>query len=390
VAMTASQSRKKKPYSEQATIMRAKKRNLSFIDKIFLWINYLLCLALLLSYLAPYTDPRKFWPIAFFGLAYPPLLIANLFIMAYWLIRRSWLIGLSVITILIGWNVLINNVGIRLPSSASSAPSLKVLRLMTYNVHDFKRYGAKNDISTKHEILDLIGQEQPDIIGIQEFFTRKKGQYDMIDSVKKVMRAEHYYFEPSMTSSIESIGMAIFSKYPIKSYGLVQLAAKGSGNQCLYVDVEKDGGVLRMYSVHLQSISFDPQDYKYLGNLSSKGKTDISGTKRVGWKLKNAFQKRSDQVVIIKEHAQKCPYPYIISGDFNDTPSSYAVNQIGKGLKNAFREKGAGLGRTYNGPFPNYQIDYVMTSPQFDVWEYKIIEKKLSDHYPLSTVLVLK
>ncbi|MES2064103.1 MAG: endonuclease/exonuclease/phosphatase family protein [Bacteroidota bacterium] len=370
--------------------MRAKKRNLSFIDKIFLWINYLLCLALLLSYLAPYVDPRKFWPIAFFGLAYPPLLIANLFIMAYWLIRRSWFIGLSVITILIGWNVLRNNVGIRLPSSASSAPSLKVLRLMTYNVHDFKRYGAKNDISTKHEILDLIGQEQPDIIGIQEFFTRKKGQYDMIDSVKKVMRAEHYYFEPTMTSSSESIGMAIFSKYPIKSYGLVQLAAKGSGNQCLYVDVEKDGGVLRMYSVHLQSISFDPQDYKYLGNLSSKGKTDISGTKRVGWKLKNAFQKRSDQVFIIKDHAQKCPYPYIISGDFNDTPSSYAVNQMAKGLKNAFREKGAGLGRTYNGAFPNYQIDYVMTSPQFDVWEYKIIEKKLSDHYPLSTVLVLK
>lgn len=370
--------------------MRAKKRSLPFIDKIFLWINYLLCLALLLGYLAPYVDPRNFWPIAFFGLAYPPLLIANLLIMAYWLIRKSWFIGLSAITILVGWNVLMNNVGIRLPSSASSAPSLKVLRLMTYNVHDFKRYGAKNDVSTKHEILDLIGQDQPDIIGIQEFFTRKKGQYDMIDSVKKVMRAEHYYFEPTMTSSSESIGMAIFSKYPIKSYGLVQLAAKGSGNQCLYVDIEKDGGVLRMYSVHLQSISFDPQDYKYLGNLSSKGKTDIGATKRVGWKLKNAFQKRSDQVFIIKEHARKCPYPYIISGDFNDTPSSFAVNQMAKGLKNAFREKGAGLGRTYNGAFPNYQIDYVMASPQFDVWEYKIIEKKLSDHYPLSTVLVLK
>jgi endonuclease/exonuclease/phosphatase family metal-dependent hydrolase len=387
--MIASLNRKKKPYSGQATIMMGKKK-LSFIDRIFLWINYLLCLALLLGYLAPHVDPRTFWPIAFFGLAYPPLLIANLFIMAYWLIRRSWFIGLSAITILMGWNVLMNNVGIRLPSSASTAPSLKVLRLMTYNVHNFKRYGAKNDISTKHEILDLIGQEQPDIIGIQEFFTRKKGQYDMIDSVKKVMRAEHYYFEPTMTSASESIGMAIFSKYPIKTYGLVQLAAKGSGNQCLYVDVEKDGGVLRMYSVHLQSINFDPQDYKYLGNLSSKGKTDISGTKRVGWKLKTAFQKRSDQVIIIKEHARKCPYPYIISGDFNDTPSSFAVNQMARGLKNAFREKGAGLGRTYNGDFPNYQIDYVMASPQFDVWEYKIIERKLSDHYPLSTVLVLK
>jgi endonuclease/exonuclease/phosphatase family metal-dependent hydrolase len=46
-----------------------------------------------------------------------------------------------------------------------------------------------------------------------------------------------------------------------------------------------------------------------------------------------------------------------------------------KGLKNAFREKGSGLGRTYNGDFPNYQIDYIMTSPQFEVFNYKVIEK---------------
>ncbi|MBB5396728.1 endonuclease/exonuclease/phosphatase family protein [Mucilaginibacter sp. AK015] len=370
--------------------MKAKKSKLPFIDKVFLWINYLLCLALLLSYLAPYVDPRKFWPIAFFGLAYPPMLLVNVLMMLYWLVRKSWYIGLSLITILIGWNVLNSNIGMRLPAGASQTTPQKQLRLMTYNVHNFKRYGEKNDISTKHEILDLVGQEQPDIIGIQEFFTRKKGQYDMIDSVMRIMRAKNYYFEPTMTSAGEAIGMAIFSKYPIKAYGLVQLAAKSSGNQCVFVDVEKDGGVFRMYSVHLQSIRFDPQDYKYLGNLSSKGKTDIGATKRVGWKLKTAFQKRAEQVFIIKDHAKKCPYPYIISGDFNDTPSSFAVNQMAKGLKNAFRFKGAGLGRTYNGAFPNYQIDYVMASPQFDVWEYKIIEKKLSDHYPLSTVLVLK
>jgi endonuclease/exonuclease/phosphatase family metal-dependent hydrolase len=370
--------------------MKAKKRDLPFIDKVFLWINYLLCLALLFSYLAQYIDPRKFWLFAFFGLAYPPLLLANLVIMLYWLLRRSRYICLSLVVILIGWNVLKNNVGIRLPNSESTATNQKTLRLMTYNVHDFKRYGAGNDISTKHEILDVIKEQQPDIIGIQEFLTRKKGEYDMLDSVNKIMGAGHYYFEPIMASSNESIGMAIFSKYPIKSHGFVQLSFKGSGNQCIYVDVEKDGSMFRMYSVHLQSISFDPQDYIYLGNLSSKGKTDMTATKRVGWKLKTAFQKRSDQVVIIKDHAKKCPYPYIISGDFNDTPSSFAVNQMAKGLKNAFREKGAGLGRTYNGAFPNYQIDYVMTSPQFNVTEYKIIEKKLSDHYPLSTVLVLK
>jgi len=95
-------------------------------------------------------------------------------------------------------------------------------------------------------------------------------------------------------------------------------------------------------------------------------------------------------VDIIKAHAAQCPYPYIISGDFNDTPASYSVNQMAKGLKNAFREKGSGFGRTYNGSFPNYQIDYIMASTQFDIASYHITEKKLSDHYPVRSDLVLK
>ena len=116
----------------------------------------------------------------------------------------------------------------------------------------------------------------------------------------------------------------------------------------------------------------------------------MGSTKRLGSKLKIAFIKRSMQVVKIKDNAANCPYPYVIMGDFNDTPTSYAVNQMSKGLTNAFFVKGSGLGRTYNGDFPNYQIDYVMSSSAFDVRSYHIIEKKLSDHYPVRCDLALK
>jgi endonuclease/exonuclease/phosphatase family metal-dependent hydrolase len=184
--------------------------------------------------------------------------------------------------------------------------------------------------------------------------------------------------------------MAIFSKYPIVAHGLVPLAEKLTENACLFIDVKTNNKIFRVYSVHLQSIRFDPEDYKYLNGIAKQGAPDISSTRRLGGKLKSAFMKRSEQVMKIKAHAALCAYPYIISGDFNDTPVSYAVHQMAKGLKNAFREKGLGLGRTYNGSFPNYQIDYVMVSPQFDVTSYKIIEKKLSDHYPVRTDLLLK
>jgi endonuclease/exonuclease/phosphatase family metal-dependent hydrolase len=368
--------------------MKAKPK-LSFLGRIVLWLNCLFCIALIISHFAHSVDPKTIWEIAFFGLAYPILLLINLLFACYWLFRKKWYAFISIACILSGWNVLNNNVGFHLSGSAPDTAHLNVIRTMTYNVHNFKRYGAKNDISTKHEILQIIGQQSPDIIGFQEFYTRKQGQYDMRDSIQKIMGAAYYYFEPVVSNNSEAIGVAIFSKFPIINHGLIPITQRKSENNCIFIDVKKGNSVFRVYSVHLQSIRFDPEDYKYLNNIAQQGTTEKSSARRLGSKLKVAFIKRSDQVVKIKEHAAQCPYPYIISGDFNDTPSSYAVNEMAKGLKNAFREKGSGFGRTYNGNFPNYQIDYIMASPQFNVLSYEIIEKKLSDHYPVRSDLVL-
>lgn len=366
--------------------MRAKKKKLNYFDRFLLWTNYLLCATLLISYLAPVVNPVKFWPLAFFGLAYPLLLLLNLIAILYWVLRRKVYFLLSLVSILVGYHVLFNNIGFRFSTNKTNPEAIKV---MTYNAHNFKAYGYKNDINTKQHMLQLVEDQQPDIISFQEFFTRKKGEYALLDSMKKIMKSSHYYFKPIHSSSAEDIGMAIFSKYPIEKTGLIKLSDYVSDNQCLFVDVNRNGKLFRVYNVHLQSIRFGPEDYKYLDTVSQKGKTNLTSSRRLGSKLKQAFLRRSQQVFMIKQHAATCPHPYIINGDFNDTPSSFAVNTMAKGLKNAFREKGSGLGRTYNGNFPNYQIDYVMVSPGFDVINYRIIEKKLSDHYPLYSELVL-
>ncbi len=260
---------------------------------------------------------------------------------------------------------------------------------MTYNVHNFKRYGAKNDVSTKHEILNIIRKEQPDIICFQEFYSRRHGQYDMRDSIVQVTGAGHYYFEPAVYNATEAIGIAIFSKYDIIGHGLISFTGKASENECIYIDVAKGKKKFRIYSVHLQSIHFDPEDYKYIDSITHDEKPDMAAARRLGSKLKTAFIKRSAQAQKVKANAIKCPYPYLIAGDFNDTPASYAVNFMAEGLKNTFREKGSGIGHTYNGKFPNYQIDYIMASPQFNVASYHVTEKQLSDHYPVRSDLVL-
>ena len=192
--------------------MKAKKK-LPLFDKLILWLNCALCLALLISYLSPITDPRKYWIIAFFGLAYPPILLFNGLMVIYWAFRKNWFALLSLGCILIGINVFKNNIGLHIGGGDRFvAGSQTAIKFMTYNVHDFKKITPPRDSSTRSEILALIRNEQPDIIGIQEFFTRHRGKYAMTDSMKKGLGYPYHYFVEVSSNIDEAIGIAIFSR----------------------------------------------------------------------------------------------------------------------------------------------------------------------------------
>ncbi len=366
------------------------KSGLSFFNKLVLFFNYLAAIALLISYLASVTDPKDYWFIAFFGLAYPLLLLINILFITYWIFRLKSYLLLSLICILIGWKILHYNFGFHNNIADGPKSSDTHIRIMTYNVHGFTNLTSFGDVPTKKKILRLINEQQPDIISIEEFYTRRKGQFKIIDSLKEILHTDQYYFQSFNTQATDAAGLAIFTKYQIINTGFIKLSNNNSDNQVIFADLKSNNKIFRVYCLHLQSIRLQDEDHKYVDSVSQNGTANIRSSKRIGSKLKLAFIKRSQQVAIIKSHAAQCPYPYIFSGDFNDTPTSFAVNQMKNGLKNAFDEQGSGLGRTYNGDVPNFQIDYIMVSPQFDVINYKIIEKRLSDHYPVRSDLLLK
>ncbi|RYG00911.1 MAG: endonuclease, partial [Chitinophagaceae bacterium] len=262
------------------------------------------------------------------------------------------------------------------------------LRFMTYNVHSFKKYGENNDVLTKNKMLNIIKEQQPDVICFQEFYSRNKGEYDIIDSLKRLLKTPHYYFFPSSKNSYEGTGMAIFSKFPIKNPTHVNFDTDG-GNGSIYVDIMYNNRPLRIYNIHLRSISFEKQDYSYLDKVK-KINPDKQSSKRIYRMLRDAFKKRAAHVAVMKAELKKCTTSYIIAGDFNDTPASYAVQQLTKGHNNAFAEQGKGLGRTYNGKFPNFQIDYILSTKDLAIVNYKITEAKLSDHFPVRADLKFK
>lgn len=364
-------------------------KKFNFFDKLLLPLAVLLAIALILGVLAGSMDPRAHVIIAFFGLAYPYVVLANIIFLVWWLISKKWLFALGTFALIFSGGKTLKATFAFGGNEGKTQKEANSLRLLTYNVHSFKLYGADNTESVKEKMLKVIQVQNPDVVCFQEFYTRFKGAFDIVDSLKSLLKTEYYYFVPTNKNEFEATGLAIFSKYPIKNKGKIPFIEGFPGNMSIYADLAVMNKTLRVYNVHFQSISFEKQDYEYLDKVK-KMDTEIQPSKRILRMLKSAFLKRSGQVDIMKKEMATCKTPYLIAGDFNDTPASYVVTQITDGLNNSFTEKGSGFGKTYNGKFPNFQIDYIATSKHLEVLNYKITKAMLSDHFPVRSDLRFK
>jgi len=374
---------------------KTRKRKTSILTQILLGLNILAVLFLSFSYLAPYIDPQHYWPFAFFGLGYPILLFVNLGFIIGWLLKRSRYFLLSLVFIIIGYIPLKRHLGFH------SRPSKAViekrdsanLRVLTYNVHLFRKEDQNTEPETKAAITALIQSVSPDIVCLQEFYTRKRGKYNTKQQMAPELGLPYTYFQPVIENEYEAYGLMILSRYPIRNAGSIpDYRGRKTLNRVIYADIIKGGRAFRVYNIHLQSIGFQPKDYAFVKDVQKRAfeKDDVAAsTRRIGSRLKWAFYERSEQARHVKEEIDRCRKPVIIMGDFNDTPLSYAVNTISNNLNNSFMEKGRGWGITYNGDFPNFQIDYILSSKAFEIKHYQILKKKLSDHYAVWSDLTL-
>lgn len=359
---------------------------LGFFSKAVLLANFLAVAALYLSYLAPVVNPKTFWPVAFFGIAYLPILLINGLFIVYWAVRRVRYAAISLLAILSGWGTLNNHYGFssKVPADVVANPDTAHIRLLTYNVHFFRAFDQKDtELTISDDVMRVMDSISPDIVCVQEYYTRKKGKYRMFNEFERKVGALYHHFSPTAENEYEAYGIAIFSRYPIVATG--ELADQEYGvNQIIYADIDKGGKVFRVYSVHLRSFEFQEEDYEFIKKPTKTIEKDASSTRRIGSRLKHAFIARSTQAEALRTHSRDSKVPFIIAGDFNDTPLSYAVSTVSSSaMKNAFREKGRGWGVTYNGDFPNFQIDYILASVPFKVRHYQIVKAKLSDHYPV-------
>ncbi|MCX6267140.1 MAG: endonuclease/exonuclease/phosphatase family protein [Bacteroidetes bacterium] len=364
----------------------------SILKTMLYFLNLCAVSCLLASYMSEFISPDKFWVLAFFGLAYPVFLIINIIFVIFWLITWNRFIFVSLIAILAGFNSLQAIYPVRFSKQEST--SYSKVRIVSYNVHSL--YGNEKPDSkqeTKSKVTEFLARQNADIICVQEFFATGEDYSQTLSKFAKSIHLGYYSFKNyrELGNKRKINAIATFSRFPIVNSGCFRLP--GRSHYAIFSDVIMGRDTVRVYNLHLESIRFGSADYSFYSNLTEPDVEEPSlikeGSKRMLWKLRRAFILRSKQVLVLKEHLASCTYPVILSGDFNDTPTSFTYHQLTGKLTDSFIESGHGLFMsTYAGKFPSFRIDYILHSDKFRSISYHTSEVDLSDHFPITTTLV--
>ncbi|WP_299336809.1 endonuclease/exonuclease/phosphatase family protein [uncultured Psychroserpens sp.] len=338
-------------------------RKLKGLEKLIVVINSLMAFALLLSYVLPYMEPKKFAFLSVLSLAVPTLIIINILFFIYWLtkVRRQLLI--SLVVLVIGYNYVFSLYKF---SSSKNVNDSENLTVMNYNVRLFNVFDWIDDPNLKAKISDFISEKKPDVLCMQE--------YRPDQSVK----LDGYYKYEELSGQKVQNGQAIFTKFPIINSGSIEFP--NTSNNAIFADIIRNSDTIRIYNVHLQSSGIDPT----VERLSKENSENLF--KRVS----STFKLQQSQTELFLKHKSKCHYPMIICGDFNNTAYSYVYKEIKGDLKDAFVQAGNGFGRTYDFKFFPVRIDFILVDEGFEINAFKTFDVKYSDHYPILSKVKLR
>tara|TARA_B100000787_G_C16190469_1_gene297191 strand:- start:1729 stop:2748 length:1020 start_codon:yes stop_codon:yes gene_type:complete len=332
-----------------------------FWNKIIIFINIVIAIILLFSYVLPFISPESNPGFTIISLAVPLLFLLNILFILYWIIKLKKYFIISTFAIVLGVGY-INSIYKFSEKKIFLNDDIKV---MSYNVRLFNHYkwSKENDIAEKTS--NFISEKKPDIITIQEFFEAKN------------LKISYPYQFIKTKSEINKFGLAIYSKYEIINSGSLDL--EESANNIIFADILKEKDTIRIYNIHLESLKINP-------NKQHFGEQDSD---KLIQHMKTSFQKQATQVEQFLEHEKQWEGKKIVCGDFNNTAFSWVYNQLCKNKQDAFEIAGKGLGRTFNYMYP-LRIDFILVDNNFEVNNFKTFDVQYSDHFPILARINLK
>lgn len=223
---------------------------------------------------------------------------------------------------------------------------------MTYNIHVGVGMDKKLDLQ---RIADVINRERPDLVGLQEVdrgVKRTEGK-DEIAELAALTRMD-YAFAPNLDYQGGKYGVAILSRFPIKSsvHRMFENKREAERRGMLQIEVEVDRQRLTFVTTHL--------DYQF-----EDGR--LFETEQL---LKNLADVKA---------------PLIVVADLNDVPSGSAYQLMRTKFDDAWvasRAKGDGF--SYPADKPAKRIDHIFySSKAMRAKKAWVVASLASDHIPV-------
>lgn len=300
----------------------------------------------------------------------PLLIVADLLILVYWLVRRRWhWAAIPFVTLL--FCIPYCGTIFQPRPLGDKAANKSGLVIATYNV---ARFNNEATGFIAQDILEQMKKQSVDVLCLQE--------YNDI-SGDKINSASYKEYFPYMAKGKDD--MVVYSRYPISSSKTITF--EETNNSAMWADVDVRGQLFRFVNVHLETTGINR-------TLHNAAKYQMQSVNVESNRLLQAIYGnytwgmviRAGQAIAVRNELQMNKdedRSVVICGDFNDVPYSYVYNtMLGDDLVDGFKECGSGWMYTYRGK-KSVRIDYIFHDKTVEGLTYYKQDLSYSDHYPV-------
>lgn len=350
---------------------------LRLLDLLMTLLTAVTAVTMVVTFFVPYVDPGRVWFFPVLGLAAPAVYVVTVVLALYWIIRwRLVRAGIMVALVVVGlFKVSLFYRPEFRRNYGDERYDRRAFKVMTYNVRGF--YG-ENGLSSVGDVLQLIGDHNPDIICLQEFNARLAERSEEFALLDEKYESAHFG-RTQAPDSVYGATMAILSKYRILRTGTVLTPSSS-----VWADVMVGDDTVRVFNNHLRSTAINASDNEFItGHRFLSDTARETRIRSIVTRLRENSVLRARQVDSIAKVVGATRTRKIVCGDFNDTPMSYVYRTMAKGLRDAFSECGSGYSHTFRGFYNTLRIDYVLSSEGLETLSYEVLPVEYSDHHPV-------
>lgn len=273
----------------------------------------------------------------------------------------------------------------------------QTLRVMTWNAEGFINPLPPSNPAAepRMQMLKTICAFQPDILCVQEYRNIENAKW-AVPVKNEIVSLGYKYFYSSEDSvfhwrkTIHTFGVAIFSKIPLTGSRRITISTDTRTEKLAYADIIFNDKPVRIFTAHLVSFYLYGDTTQESKNGDDIYKITYKRKRSIQSKIRETEVQHEKEVQIIRKVLAESTHPVIYCGDLNTTPASYNYRILRDGLQDAFLEKGSGIGGTFYKLAPTLRIDVCLADKSFSVVQSKVIQRELSDHYPVITDLQWK